>query len=458
MSDRRRIVKVRITNICGIEQIEFEAGSVTVISGANGTGKTSILEAIKAVFDGGHDPTLVRRGAESGEVFMWLDDGSTIRKKITTKEKNGSTLDIRNPDGGKVGKQAEYLARLADGFAYDPSGFWTGTAKDRAAHMLKVMPIEFTGAEVRAAAGLPDSADKAFFEQNGLLNLADHETITLDRLNSIRAGRYTTRTDENRAARDLEGSTITLRSALPKDAKEPRFLDLLRKSVEDQVAAVERRRAEVGTAHREQLQAKKAEMDAALETERVAYMARVEAIKGQFTEFVESANEATDVQLRDIDAAHAESLSEARAELAKAEAAAESYQRAEGVRQQIKANEAKARVIASRVEYLDKAIEGLDALKRQKLDTLPVPGVEVRDGEVFVDGVPWERVNKARQCTVAVALCTLAHGQLPLVVIDEAEVMDADTMAHFKEAAVAAGLQVIMARVESGHQLQVKGE
>jgi uncharacterized membrane protein len=104
-------------------------------------------------------------------------------------------------------------------------------------------------------------------------------------------------------------------------------------------------------------------------------------------------------------------------------------------------------------------VKGLDRLKSEKLATLPIPGLEVRLDdknmpEVFVDGTAWPHVNKSMQCKIAITIAAQALGELPLMVLDEAEVLDEDSMQLLIAAAKDLGLQVIMARVESGAELQ----
>lgn len=59
-----KIAHVKISNILGIAELEFTPAGFNEISGPNGTGKTSVLEAIKAALSTGHDATLLRKGAE----------------------------------------------------------------------------------------------------------------------------------------------------------------------------------------------------------------------------------------------------------------------------------------------------------------------------------------------------------------------------------------------------------
>ena len=69
------IQHIKISNILGIRELEFKAGQFVEVTGRNGQGKTSLLEAIKAATQGGHDATLLRKGAEKGEVVLVLDSG-----------------------------------------------------------------------------------------------------------------------------------------------------------------------------------------------------------------------------------------------------------------------------------------------------------------------------------------------------------------------------------------------
>ena len=57
-----RIAHLKISNILGIDELEFSPAGFNDIRGKNGTGKTSVLEAIKAATGKGHDATLLRKG------------------------------------------------------------------------------------------------------------------------------------------------------------------------------------------------------------------------------------------------------------------------------------------------------------------------------------------------------------------------------------------------------------
>ena len=80
-----KVALIKIEQILGIEHLEIKPGLLTVISGKNETGKTSVLEAIKSVTTGGKDGTLLRQGAEKGSVVLVFDDGTEATRKVTQK-------------------------------------------------------------------------------------------------------------------------------------------------------------------------------------------------------------------------------------------------------------------------------------------------------------------------------------------------------------------------------------
>ena len=73
-----QVTQIKIQNILGIKELEIKPSSITEITGKNASGKTSVLEALKSVFAGGKDATLLRKGEKSGSVVLLLDDGTEI--------------------------------------------------------------------------------------------------------------------------------------------------------------------------------------------------------------------------------------------------------------------------------------------------------------------------------------------------------------------------------------------
>lgn len=80
------ITKIKIKNLFGIKEIELDGSSVE-ITGTNGKGKTSIIDAIRyALTNSSNRDYIVRNGETEGEIIIETDTGLTLdRKKRTTQ-------------------------------------------------------------------------------------------------------------------------------------------------------------------------------------------------------------------------------------------------------------------------------------------------------------------------------------------------------------------------------------
>ena len=69
---------------------------------------------------------------------------------------------------------------------------------------------------------------------------------------------------------------------------------------------------------------------------------------------------------------------------------------------------------------------------------------------MYYGDTEFEHVNLATRISLAFQIAALKAGQLPFMVLDEAENMDSATWESFKAAAVASGFQCLVARVSDG--------
>lgn len=439
----QRLAIVQIHNIKGIEYFEFNVKAVTVIRGRNGAGKSSVIDAISAIFEGGHDPDLIRTGAKEGHVRLILENGTAIQKVVRPKD---SALTIKTKDGGKVSSAATFVKSLTAGLRFNPAQFITMTGKERAAELSKVMPINFQGQEVNAA------ANEAI--------LADSEMIDLRRFTEIRDGRYASRTDVAREQTTAEGFIVATEQSLPAGTTTSwsGLVEMLRAQVSEAKAGLEREKGEIENQANLVTQALKENRDAKLTRLREAYDAAVLALNSEYQADHAKVIHGAEKEIDALRAASGEQLQELTASLAKAEQSLADQNRVEGQRAQLEKMRTTAQGLQKRWAQLDGAVKGLDRLKSEKLATLPVPGVEVRVDEknmpeVYVEGVAWPHVNKSMQCKIAITIAAQALGDLPLMVLDESEVLDEDSLQLLIDAAKALGLQIIMARVETGAEL-----
>jgi len=136
--------------------------------------------------------------------------------------------------------------------------------------------------------------------------------------------------------------------------------------------------------------------------------------------------------------------------ITKAQARRDEWTRAEKTRELIAKSEKEAATSEAQSAALSHGIEELDAIRARLLEQLPIKGLEIRGGEVFVDGIVWGRVNKRRRFDVALEIACLRAGKVGLIVLDDVEAIDPESFPEWEKAAAARGLQVVVAKVTAG--------
>lgn len=117
-----KIVKLEASNFKKLTAIEIEpAGNVITLTGGNGAGKSSILDAIMAAIAGGkalpNEP--LRRGESKGIIKVDIG-GLTIFRTLTP---SGGTLRIEDIEGHTQRSPQAILDALVGNLAFDPLAF-----------------------------------------------------------------------------------------------------------------------------------------------------------------------------------------------------------------------------------------------------------------------------------------------------------------------------------------------
>jgi uncharacterized protein YukE len=421
-----RVSKIQIRNVLGIQALEFKPGAVTVVSGANETNKTSVLEAVRSAIGGGHDATLVHKGAEEGEVVIVLDDGEIIRKTIGS---GGSELAVEHPDFGSIKRAQTYLDKLTDGFCLNPIEFLTNK-KNRVDLLLEALPMKLEPAQVAHISPL--------LRQE--LNPEAHAFVALD---LMRTDIFEQRTGINRAAKEKRSTLEEVRRTLPEApegsegfAGELQRLGAERLKVERELQeAAERWSAE----HQARLDELNAEMNAELDKVKESY-------RGRREEVMQSRQKGLD----DNRNHRADLIGELDRQTEQVRARNDVYARAAQGREYCEQLENGAARLEADAQVMTDALAQIDAVKAGLLEKLPIPGLEVRGSQLFLDGITFDRVNEARKVDAAIQVAKLRAGGLGLVVVDGLECLDDKTFAAFVKAAAASDLQFIVTRVTSG--------
>jgi DNA repair exonuclease SbcCD ATPase subunit len=421
-----QVSKISISNILGVESIEFEPGKVTEISGKNGEGKTSILEAIKSVIKGGHDATLLRKGAEKGEVVLVLDNGMTITKRVT----EGKSDTIVERDGMKAARPAETIKALVDALSANPIEFLRAPEKERVKVLLEAMPLQADLAKLSDITGV----------DAGWLG----DMHAMDAIAQLHKQIYDERTGDARAAKEKQGTITQLSNALPPetaqdmDGNDGNMADL-NNSLDAIVTAKDQ---EI-----QRISEKLTDLQECARTEIQQLEAQIAAVKEKYTAQEARATEARRRAMEKYEHDKAAIRQKMEAINAKVESRARHAQTLET----IKTLREEAANLEGIVAKKTASLAALDAYKTELLSSLPVPGLEVVNGKVLRNGIPFDRLNTAQQVQVAIEIAKLRAGKLGLICVDGIELLDPSSYSEFKQQALDSGLQMIIARVDSNH-------
>lgn len=416
-----KITQLKIRNVLGIKELDIEPGKLTEITGDNGTGKSSVLKALRSVIEGGHDATLIHNGADKGEVVLVLDDGTTITRRITEKT---SKTEVVNGQGAKVARPAEHVKGLSDLLAVNPVAFLDAPKKDRLKVLLEAMPLSADPDRIQEITGVDVSG------------MSDHALVVIE---EARKTVYDERTGVNRAAKEKEATISQLRETLPaEDDDFPVDPEALEAEIEALDAGLEKERQRI----HDKLEGLREEHE-----ERMGNLrAQIEAEKDRFQKLQNAAASSR----QEAEAEVVEKKGPLREKLAAVRAQAETFAKAENTRATIDNMEREAAALREASEGATQAITRLEEYKAELLSDLPLEGIEVRDGEIFSGGIPFDNLNEARQVEIAVELAKLRAGALGVVCVDGLEKLSQRTYDEFRRQVMEADLQLFVTRVQDG--------
>jgi len=426
-----RVSKISIKNILGVEEVEFEPGRLTVIKGPNNKGKTSVLEAIRSVFHGGNDATLLRHGADEGQVVLILDDGSEITEKVTAAGKR--TVSVKNPNFGKSSRPQSVLDNLVNRLTLNPVEFLVSNSERQREMLLQAIPMTVTSEQI--------------FEATGLRIDIDPKLHALEIIENNRAAIYAHRTSVNRELKDRQSTAKQLQESLPEDPPEGDWstqYNCLSEALDDfDRDTTSRTRKLEGDLSREIEGLNEGLLTSTRNLERVA-MERIEEIRQQLKlDSQELKNEYENARQDITEDANMHIMAWGEERDPKREHIIEQRQHAKTMADMSVRYESAKHLLLEMNEgavelklgsdRMTRALGGLEHLKEELTANLPISGLEIRDGELYLDGIKFSRWNEARRVTTAIELARLSAGSLGLVVVDGLERLNGETFEAFSE-------------------------
>lgn len=137
----QRIIALHAENVKRLTVVDITPGKGVVrITGENGAGKSSVLDAISMALQGTRTALTkpVREGKDKAYVLLETED--LIVRRSWSKKGETSQLELTAKDGTEVTSPQRLLDRLVSKVAIDPLAFIRQTAKEQAEALMKLFP------------------------------------------------------------------------------------------------------------------------------------------------------------------------------------------------------------------------------------------------------------------------------------------------------------------------------
>lgn len=423
MTRSRKIVKINIENILGIDRLEIKPdGKNIIITGDNGEGKSSIFRALQSVLRGGtRDAQLLRNGEKIGETVLVLEDSTEITKTITNR---ATEVQVRD-EHGAMNKAASRIKSMFSHFCANPVEFLLAKPAERVKILLQSLNLKANPAEIKDICGITPESPEA-----------------LTAIQECRARIYDKRHDINTLARDAEARKKNL-------FEQAAAIELEEIDVDAAQAAIEQIEADYNEAA---TQARNKTKDAtkALREKNEKKQAEIAARQRHIAQNKEKikTHEATrDASILELQQSRDAAKAPHQQKIQQATDMAVLLTHKQKYNEDAKTEGNKADQLNKESTELTLIIETLDAYKAELLESLPIKGLEVTDGEIYYNGINYETLNDAARVELAVKIAILNKGDVPLILIDNAELLSTKNFTKLLDTINENDCQALLTRV-----------
>lgn len=442
-----RIVSLLAENVKRLQAVEIKPdGNLVEITGRNGQGKTSILDAIWWAMKGRGvvQSTPIRRGCEEARIVLNLGPITVRRTFKPVKDGPGFTTEIKveAADGARYPAPQTLLDGLMGELSIDPLAFmrmkpaeqfdilrgfvrgfdFAANARERQAAFDRRTDVNRDARRARAAAHeivvpseLPD-------------DLIDEAALTEE---LARAGEHNG-SIEARKERRAQAVERIARYRADADAQEAGLPGVIARIEADRDETVAGLEAEI-VRLRQRIDEKRHHAAAQIEQQRAGIAADVAQARAEADALQAKLDEAGPLP-EPIDVADLQQR------IAKARDANAGIRQRNLRDRQIE----NAERLEAEAEQLTAAIAAADKAKADAIAAaeLPIPGVEFGDGVLLLNGVPLDQASDAEQLRVSVAIAMAMHPRLRVIRVRDGNVLDADGMKLLADLAAAHDCQV----------------
>lgn len=472
-----RVSKIKIKNLFGIK--EYEAGAENQeLSGKNGVGKSSVIDAIRYALTNKSDRDyIVRNGETEGEILIETDTGLMINRKARINQSDYKSV---KKNGMHVPGPESFLRDIITPLQLSPMEFMEMDKKQQNATILDMIDYPWTLNTIREWFGeLPENVN---YDQNIL--------AVLNEIQAEDGVYFQTRQDTNRMIRAQRAIIEEIAMSLPIGYNGEKWEKVNLGDLYSEIEKIRRDNEQIETAKRlkdgrdgkiRKFQAERDIAKAALDREMTAKSNSIDKELAALQErMVSLEKERAGIEgvKRDraavIDADYEKNVARYEKEIAAYAdyISMEPKPIEELMKEASEVEKMKAHVNEWRRKLrLEKEVEGLkekSALLTQKIEkartlpgeilekaTIPIEGLTVKNGIPLINGLPVSNLSDGEKLDLCVDVAVQSPAGLQIILIDGVEKLSAEMRNRLYRKCKEKGLQFISTRTTDEDELTV---
>lgn len=173
--DKYHVIEARITGLRSLELVEMKPAEtgVTEIKGANGQGKSTVLDAFLLTLSGGKIPNgIVKNGAESADITIEIGNSrkNYVIKKHIDSDGKGS-LEVKLDGEAEIKSPQSFLQDISGAVTFSPADFYELMKSDKAenARAIRDKLLEVGGVSAQDLRSL-ERDKKSVYDERTLVN------------------------------------------------------------------------------------------------------------------------------------------------------------------------------------------------------------------------------------------------------------------------------------------------
>jgi len=472
-----KCVKIKIKNLFGIREYEMNGQSVE-LSGKNGAGKTSVIDAIRYGLTNKSDRDyIIRNGENEGEILIETDNGIRIDRKSRSNQADYKSV---KKDGREVGSPETFLREIFTTLQLSPVEFMEMDKKQQNAIILDMIEYDWDLKKIKEWFGeIPDwisydqnilqvlndiQADNGYYFQHRQdLNrdMRNKRAFIEDIASTIPAG-YDASKWESENVGDLYKQIERIRKDNETIEKAKRLLENRSNKIrsfeadkEIELSAIDREFTGKETRLKEQIasleeQIRSCKKDLAglgekkldkIEVAEQTYKANIAKYNAELAEYEDYATkELTDVS----------GLSEQAETVEKMKGHLNEYRRMENLQTEVEK-------LVEETALLTEKIEKARTLPGEILQeaTIPINGLTVQNGIPLINGLPISNLSDGEKLDLCIDVAIQKPNGLQIILIDGVEKLSTDMRNELYRKCKEKGLQFIATRTTDDPDLTV---